>query len=109
MFNLKRGFGRKRSRLSGGVVLLILIPIIGFHVVRGELQKGEEWSGTVVRVYSERSFLGRRSFDHYWDVRTTSGEICSPIITKSQWNNARVGDQVVKQAGVYIPMVVGRR
>lgn len=109
MWNLRRGFGRRRSRLSGGVLLLIGLPIIGFHVVRGELQEREEWSGTVVRVYSERSILGRRSFDRYWDVRTTSGEIRSPIITKSQWNDARVGDQVVKQNGVYNPMVVGRR
>ena len=109
MWNLGRGFGRKRSRISGGVLFLLLTPIIGYHVVRGELQKREEWSGTVVRVYSERSFLGRRSFEHYWDVRTASGEIHSPIITKSQWNNARVGDQVIKQTGVYTPTVVGRR
>lgn len=109
MWNLGLGFGRRRRRLSGGVVLLILIPVIGFHVGRSELQKREEWSGTVVRVYSERSFLGRRSFDHYWDVRTSSGEVRSPIITKSHWNDARVGDQVVKHAGFYSPTIVGRR
>ncbi len=87
---------------------MILVPVIGFHVGRSELQKREEWSGTVVRIYSERSFLGRRSFDHYWDVRTTSGDIRSPIVTKSHWNDARVGDHVVKQAGFYSPTIVGR-
>src|SRR3990172_10143910 len=108
MLNLRRGFGRKR-RLSGGVVLLILIPVIGYHVARSELQKREEWSGTVVRIYSERSFLGRRSFDHYWDVRTASGEIRSPIVTKSHWRDAAVGDHVVKRAGYYNPTILGRR
>lgn len=110
MWNWGRGFRRRRRRLSAGAVLLFAIPVVGYHLVRTELQKREEWSGTVVRVYSERSFLGRRSFDHRWDVRTASGEVRSPIISpKSAWNGARVGDQVVKRAGFRNPTIVGRR
>ena len=85
------------------------IPICGYHIARSELQKREEWTGTVVRIYSERSFPGRRSYDHYWDVRTPSGEVKSPVISKSLWNDAHVGDQVIKKAGYHNPSIVGRR
>ena len=88
--------------------MLIAVPIIGAHIVRSEMQKREEWSGTVVRVYAERGALSRRSSTPYWDVRTTTGEIRSPAISpRSEWKKARVGDHVVKHAGNYNPTIVG--
>jgi len=91
-------------------VLLIVLPLIGYDYVRSDLQERQEWSGTVIRVYSQRSFPGSRSFEHYWDVRTVAGEVRSPRIRpKSLWSHGRVGDQVVKRAGDFNPMTIGRR
>lgn len=107
---MRSSFGRRRRRASAGVVLLLLIPLVGYDYVRGELQKREEWTGTIVRVYSERSFPGSKSFNHYWDVRTSGGETRSPRIWgRSIWNGGRVGDYVVKQAGELNPWVTTRR
>jgi hypothetical protein len=103
-------FGRRRRRASAGVVLLLLIPLVGYDYVRGELQKREEWTGTIVRVYAERSFPGSKSFNHYWDVRTASGEIRSPRIWgKNSWSAGRVGDYAIKQPGEKNPIVAARR
>lgn len=109
MVNARIRFGRRR-RASAGVVLLLLVPLIGYDYVRSELQKREAWHGTVVRIHSARRFIGKRSYNYFWDVRTGDGTVRSPLIRpQSVWSNARVGDQVIKEPGELNPRIVNRR
>jgi len=109
MWNRGFGFGGRR-RGSTAIVLLLAIPMLGYRYMRSEIQKGEEYSGTIVGIYSQRSFFIGRTYDHYWDVRTAAGDVHSAIVSsRSEWSRACVGDAVVKQGGSVNPEIVGRR
>ena len=99
-------YGRRR-RASAGAVILFLGLFLGFDYIRKDLQKGQEWSGTIVRVYKDRSFFGGRTAHRYWDVRSADGAIHSPRIRlSSEWSAGRPGDHVVKEAGQLDPRLV---
>jgi len=101
------GFGfRRRRRASAGVVLLMLIPLLGIDVIRDTLQTREAYSGTIERIYAERSLLsGRRNnFNHYWDIRGTDGELHTlRIRSKAAWGAAHRGQWINKRAGELYP------
>jgi hypothetical protein len=99
---------RRRSRASFGVIALFLGLFVGWDYVQAELQRREEYGGTIVRVYSERSMAGRRSFNHYWDIRSTDGRIHSARIRpKSVWSAGHSGYSVIKRAGELNPAITG--
>lgn len=102
-------FGRRRRPpASVGAVVLFLGLFVGWDYVQGELQRGEEYSGAIVRVYEERSFPGSRSFHHYWDIRATDGEIhAARIRSRQHWNTGHSGLRVTKRAGELYPVIMG--
>lgn len=103
------GFGRpRRRRASFGAFALFLGLFVGWDYVQAELQRREQYSGTILRVYSERSFASRHSFNHYWDIRSSDGALHSARIrSTSIWNTGHSGLRVSKQAGELNPTIVG--
>jgi hypothetical protein len=105
MFGSGFHFGRRRRRpASVGVTILLLGLFFGWEYVRGEMQRREEFTGTIVKIYSERSFPGSKHFDHFWDVRSPDGELHTVRIrSKSSWSSAHSGAYVSKRAGEIDP------
>lgn len=108
MWNSRFGVGRRRRPASIGAVALVIGLVLGWDYVQAELQRREEYSGTIVRVYSERSFPGSRSFHRFWDIRATDGQIhAARIRARSEWNAGRGGLRVIKRVGELNPVIQG--
>ena len=79
---------------------------------RDEWQRREEFSGRIVRVYSEKPFFSKNrssSYDHYWDVQSADGESHTlRVYSKHVWSSADEGDWVTKRAGRLLPDSYGR-
>lgn len=105
MFGSGFHFGRRRRRpASIGLTIVLLGMFFGWDYVRGEMQRREEFSGSIVKIYSERSFPGSKHFDHYWDVRSADGAIHTlRIRSKSFWSSAHSGAFVTKRSGEIEP------
>jgi len=93
------------------LILIVGLTYFGYDHLCQAWQKQEAWSGTVVRVYREKTFLGgiKPPKNHYWDVWTTDGEVRSVRIwSRSLWSGAIRGVRLIKRSGELHPEVVGR-
>jgi hypothetical protein len=110
LFRLGNGTGWGRRRRTKGSLTAFVVVIglfFGSDFVRDEWQKGEEFSGRIVRVYAEKPFYAKSrssSRDYYWDVESADGDTHSlRVRLKHVWNSAREGDWVTKRSGKLLP------
>lgn len=108
LFGFRR---RRRGKLSAGVVLLVLGGLFGYDQICRALQRRESWSGTVVRVYTERGLGSRNSSrNRYWEVRTAEGNLLSERIwSRDLWKMASRGDRLIKREGELHPQLLTSR
>jgi hypothetical protein len=108
MFRSRFGFGRRRRPARVGLIVLFVALFVGYDYAASELQKRQEWSGWIERTYSSRGILStnRTRSKHYWEVRSSDGELHTVrIYSSATWSAGWTGAPVIKTAGELDPIV----
>ncbi len=99
------------------VFMLLWNAIGAYWLLNYFRQMHESWSGTLVRVYDEKSILGKvlpgifSEPQRYWEVRTSTGEIKTARLYLLTWYRGKPdlpfevkpGDPVIKEQGYIDP------